>query len=257
MVFPSVTDAAFSPDGSRLLCSDLDNLSIRNLDPLLLNCEESTLKQNQTVFSPGGNPFKPHHQTVLSPGGNLLVSVTTDEILCWRLDAIKVVGRPLKGGGLSVNCVALSVDESRIAGVAEDGTVYLWDSTSQELLSSCPGCAHGASSLLFSLDGAHIVIKLADTQSVVLSVVDDELAVLNEVEMQKVATVPKPTFFDLDKSPIIFGADATAPNRRLKDVRWYPSRSDSVVWAYVNNHIIRAGKDGKFVVVPSGHTFSN
>ncbi|KAG6863153.1 hypothetical protein C0993_012677, partial [Termitomyces sp. T159_Od127] len=157
------------------------------------------------------------------------------------------------GGVLSVNVIACSVDESRIAGVAKDGAVYLWNSTDQELLASLPDCAHGASSLLFSPDGAHIVIKLSDHQSVVLSVVDDKLAVLNDTEAQKVAIVPKSTLFELGSPPKIFGNEAAAPNRRLKDVRWYPSRSDSVVWAYVNNHIIRAGKDGKFVVVPSGN----
>ncbi|KAG6882720.1 hypothetical protein C0993_009439, partial [Termitomyces sp. T159_Od127] len=113
------------------------------------------------------NPFKPN-QTMLSPGGNLLVSVTTDEILCWRLDALKVVGRPLKGDVLSVDVVACCVDESRIAGVAKYGAVYLWNSTDQELLASLPDCAHGASSLLFSPDGARIVIELelSDHQSV-------------------------------------------------------------------------------------------
>ncbi|KAG6882656.1 hypothetical protein C0993_009722 [Termitomyces sp. T159_Od127] len=236
------SDAVFSPDGSRLLYDGPSGLGIRNLPPLLINSEKK--------------PFKPN-QTVLSTSGNLLVSVTTDEILCWRLDALKVVGRPLKGGVLSVNVVACSVDESSIAGVAEDGAVYLWNSTNQELLASLPDCAHGASSILFSPDGAHIVMKLSDHQSVVLSVMDDKLVVLNEIEMKKVAIVPKPTFFDLDNPPKIFGNELAAPKRRLKEMRWYPSRSDSVVWAYVNNHIIRAGKDGKFVVVPRGPPLSN
>ncbi|KAG6867963.1 hypothetical protein C0993_009010 [Termitomyces sp. T159_Od127] len=236
MVIPHAKVATFSPEGSRLLHIVNCDFTIRNLAPLLLNSRKSTFKPNQNM---------------LSPGGNLLVSVTKDEILCWRLDAT-VVGRPLKGGGLSVNAVAFSVDESRIAGVAEDGTVYLWDSTSQELLSSLPNCARGASSLLFTLNGDYIVINLGDNQSVVSLIVDDFLAVLNNPEAQKLATIAKSTFFDLDKSPMIFGANAATPNRRLKDVRWYPSRSDSVVWAYVNNYIIRVGKDGNSVVVPVG-----
>ncbi|KAG6882138.1 hypothetical protein C0993_011799 [Termitomyces sp. T159_Od127] len=239
----ATSEAVFSSDGSRLLYANLFSLRIRNLAPQLLNSEKNT--------------FNTNHQTVLSPGGSILVSVAADGILCWRLDAHKVAGRLLRGGVLSVNVVAFSVDESRIAGIAEDGAVYLWNSTSQELLSSCLGCAHGASSLLFSPDGSHIVITLTDNQSVVLSVVDDKLVVLDEIDIQNLATVPKPTFFDLENPPKIFGIDAAAPNRRLKDVRWYPSRSDSVVWAYVNNHIIRAGKDGKFVVVPSGCTLYN
>ncbi|KAG6859425.1 hypothetical protein C0995_008662 [Termitomyces sp. Mi166 len=236
----------FTPDGSQLLYRKNPGcLGIHNITPLLLN---ST------------NTFKPKW-TALSPKGNLIVSAATDEILCWRLDAVEKVRNPLKGVTTSIITIAFSTDETRIAGAAEDGTVYLWDSTTCDLLSSLHlNCVCGVSSLSFSPDGTHIVVKLADDQlAPVLSVGrDDILAISGEDESrdvrQKVEAAPKSTFLDLEKkSPVIFGTDAASPNRLLKDVRWYPSQSDSVVWAYVNNHIIRAGKDGRFVVLPVGN----
>ncbi|KAG6901992.1 hypothetical protein C0995_005792 [Termitomyces sp. Mi166 len=239
-VLHDANNAAFIPDGSQLLCTTRLGLSVCNLAPLLLD-SANTFKQKWTA---------------LSQRGNLMVTVASDEILCWRLDAVKVAGNPLTGGATSITAVAFSVDESRIAGFAQDGTVYLWDSTNYDLLSSLSDCVHGISSLSFSPDGTHIVAKLTDDQSVVMSVIGDNLAILSEDEgtnvWQKIEATPLKSTFDLDKSPITFGTDPAAPNRCLKDVQWYPSRSDSVVWAYVNNHIIRAGKDGSFVVVPVG-----
>ncbi|KAG6901115.1 hypothetical protein C0995_000447 [Termitomyces sp. Mi166 len=235
----------FTPDGSQLLYREgQGRLGIHNITPLLLS---ST------------NTFKPKW-TVLSPKGNLIVSIATDEILCWKLDAVEKVRNPLKRVTTSIITIAFSTDETRIAGAAEDGTVYLWDSTTCDLLSSLSDSVHAVSSLSFSPDGTHIVAKLADDQlAPVLSVGhDDILAISGEDESrdvrQKVEAAPKLTVFDLNKkSSVIFGTDAARPNRLLKNVRWYPSQSDSVVWAYVNNHIIRARKDGRFVVIPVGN----
>ncbi|KAG6860524.1 hypothetical protein C0995_010199 [Termitomyces sp. Mi166 len=238
MVIPDTYSAVFTPDGSQLLYASWFTFGIRNLAPVLLNSISS---------------FKPYW-TSLSPRGNLVLSVAPDEILCWRLDAVKVVGNLLKGGATSVTVAAFSIDESRIAGAAEDGTVYLWDSNTGELLSSLHDRVHGVLSLSFSPDGNQIVVMLGNNQLVVLSIVDGVLSVPSGHErtraLQQVEVAPKSAFFDIDESPMTFGADAAAPNRRLKDVRWYRSKSDSVVWAYVNNHIIRAGKDGSFVVIP-------
>ncbi|KAG6915428.1 hypothetical protein DXG01_011516 [Tephrocybe rancida] len=249
MVIPDVYDAVFTLDGSQLVCA-LDRtepdwrlvkeLQIYNLAPILLD------------FT---NTFKPKW-TTLSPGETLVVSAATDQILCWRLDAIKVVGDPLQGVSNFVNTVAFSADESRIAGASEDGTLYLWDSTTQELLSSLPECAPGASSLSFSPDGTYIEALCANNQSIVVAVAGDELAVSDDEEtanaVRQMQPFPKPSYFDTDKPAVTFGTDPAAPNKGLKGVRWYPSRSNSVAWAYIDDHIVRVGQDGSIVVVPVG-----
>ncbi|KAG6905356.1 hypothetical protein DXG01_003267, partial [Tephrocybe rancida] len=237
------SQAVFTPDGSQLLCDNgLGGLKIHNISPLLLH--------STSTFEP--------EWTTLSPGGRFVISASANEILCWRLDAVKVIGNPLKGRAPSVAIVAVcfSADESRIVGADEDGMAYYWDSTTLELLSSLAHCVQGASSLSFSLDGDIITATLKDNRHVVLKVENDVLSVLDEGELshalQKFEATPKSTFFDLDSSPITFDSDLTMPNRRLKDIRWYPSRCDSLILAYVDNYIIRGGKDGTFVIIPVG-----
>ncbi|KAG6907179.1 hypothetical protein DXG01_010076 [Tephrocybe rancida] len=247
MVIPDAGNAVFTLDGSQLMCTSdrIDpywefKLQIYNLAPILLN------------FT---NTFKPKW-IKFSPGGTLVVSADTDQILCWRLDAIKVVGEPLQGVSNFIVAVAFSADESRIAGVSEDGTLYLWDSTTQELLSSLPECAPGASSLSFSPEGTYIKAIRADNRSVVLKVVGDELALSDDEETSNAAhrmqLSPKSSYFETDKPPVTFGTDPAARNRRLEGVKWYPSSSDSVAWAYIDDHIVRVGQDGSIVVVPVG-----
>ncbi|KAG6907177.1 hypothetical protein DXG01_010074 [Tephrocybe rancida] len=244
MVIPLAKNAVFTLDGSQLMCA-LDwsvavELQIYNLAPILLD------------FT---NTFKPKW-SALSPGGTLVVSAAADQILCWRLDAIKVVGEPLQGVSNFVNIVAFSADESRIAGVSKDGTLYLWDSTTQELLSSLPECAPRASSLSFSHEGTYIEAICADNRSVVLKVVGDELALSDEGATAnaayKIQLFPKSSYFDTSKPAVTFGTDSAAPNRRLEGVRWYPSSLTSVAWAYIDDHIVRVGQDGSIVVVPVG-----
>ncbi|KAG6910610.1 hypothetical protein DXG01_009119 [Tephrocybe rancida] len=237
------SQAVFTPDGSQLLTDDgLGDLTISNISPLLLHSART---------------FKPEW-TLLSLGGRFVVSASANEILCWRLDAVKVIGNPLKGETPSFTIVAIcfSADESRIVGADEDGMAYYWDSNTLELLSSLPKCVLGASSLSFSLDSDIIVATLKNNRRVVLKVKNDVLSVPGEGEishaLQKFEATPKSTFFDLDSSPITFDSDLTVHNRRLKGIRWYPSRCDSLILAYVNNYIIRGGKDGTFVIIPVG-----
>ncbi|KAG6885288.1 hypothetical protein C0993_003572, partial [Termitomyces sp. T159_Od127] len=237
IVIPDIHSAIFTPDGSQILYAGWLTFGIYNLAPFLLDSRKT---------------FKPKW-TALSPGGNLVVSVAFDGILCWRLDAVKVVGTLLEGGVTSIDVIAFSVDESRIVGAAEDGAVYLWDSNTLELLSSLPDCVHRISSLSFSRGGDYVVATLNDNRLVVLTIKNGVLSVSTGHErINTLRSTEATPFFDINRSPITFGTDAAAPNRRLKNVRWYPNRSDSVVWAYINNHIIRAGKDGTFVVIPVG-----
>ncbi|KAG6907003.1 hypothetical protein DXG01_010996 [Tephrocybe rancida] len=253
MVVRNAHNAVFTPDGSQLmmcgpsqtlrLSGELDTvrgLRIYNLAPVLLD---------------SASTFKPKW-TTLSPGGSLVVSAAADQTLCWRLGAIKVVGDPLQGISNFVVAIAFSSDETRIAGASEDGTLYLWDSTTQELLSSLPECAPEASSLSFSPDGAYIEALCANNQSIVVAVAGDELAVSDDEEtanaVRQMQPFPKPSYFDTDKPAVIFGTDPAAPNRGLKGVRWYPSPSNSVAWAYIDDHIVRVGQDGSIVVIPVG-----
>lgn len=244
-IIPDIHSATFTPDGSQVLYAGWLTFGVYNLAPLLLNSKKT---------------FQPRW-TALSPGGNLVVSVAFNETFCWRLDAVKVVGNSLKGGVTAISAIAFSVDESRIAGADEDGALYLWDSKTLELLSYLPDCVPRVSSLSFSQGGDHVVAMLEDNHLVVLTTANGVLSVSVGHErtdtLQNIETAPKSTFFDIGISPITFGTDAAAPNRRLKDARWYPSRSDSVVWAYINNHIIRAGNDGGFVVIPVDDAQSN
>ncbi|KAG6914175.1 hypothetical protein DXG01_001953 [Tephrocybe rancida] len=235
-VIPNVYNPTFTADGSQLMSIAYSNkLLIHNLAPILLDSSST---------------FKPKW-SALSPGGRLVVSAAADQILCWRLDAVKVVGDPLQGASGFINVVAFSANESLIAGASEDGTIYLWDSMTQELLSSLPKCAPDVSSLSFSPDGAYILAMRADTSLVALTVVRDELAVSSDV-IPKIPTYSKSAFLDAGKHVFTFGTETVTRNRRLEGVRWYPGNSESIVWAYVDNHIVRAGKDGSFVVVPVG-----
>ncbi|KAG6905427.1 hypothetical protein DXG01_002804 [Tephrocybe rancida] len=266
----TVESIVFSPDETLLISSDDNQAYVWEAD---------TCRQKHSFAFRRGGPnslaFSPDSKTVLagsmdgsahsgqngqrSPGGRFVLSTSANEILCWRLDAVKVIGSPLKGRAPSVAtviAVCFSADESRIVGADEDGMAYYWDSTTLELLSSLPGCVQGASSLSFSLDGDIIVVMLKDNRRVVLKVENDVLSIPGEDEhsyaLQKSEATPKSTFFDLDRSPITFDSDLAVHNRRLKGVRWYPSRCDSLILAYVNNYIIRGGKDGTFVIIPVG-----
>ncbi|KAG6907878.1 hypothetical protein DXG01_007042 [Tephrocybe rancida] len=244
-VISGVFNAVFTADGSQLVLEGHSkhsrSLKIYNLAPIS--------RETTSTFEPKWTTF--------SPQGNLVVSVAATQILCWRLDAVKVVGDPLQGISTFIHAIAFSDNESRIAGASEDGTFYLWDSVTYELLSSLPTCVLGVSSLSFSPNGAHIVATCVDDRPVVLAMTGNGMGVLSDEKeaasvILKVQTHRKPSFFDTDRHVVTFGTDRDARNRRLEGVRWYPSNSDSVVWAYVDGHIIRAGKDGSFVVVPVG-----
>ncbi|KAG6904965.1 hypothetical protein DXG01_005924 [Tephrocybe rancida] len=199
----SSPQAVFTPDGSQLLCNDgFGHLTISNISPLLLH--------STSTFEP--------EWTTLSPRGRFVVSASVNEILCWKLDAVKVIGNPLKSRASSVAVVAVcfSADESRIVGADKYGMAYYWDSTTLELLSSLPHCVEGASSLSFSRDGDIIVATLKNNRRVVLKVENDVLSVPNEGELshalKKFEATPKSTFFDLDGSPIAFDSDLAVHN---------------------------------------------
>ncbi|KAF8066911.1 hypothetical protein FPV67DRAFT_1215549 [Lyophyllum atratum] len=204
--------------------------------------------------------------TAFSASGKLVLSSDSDEfngkrpLRLWpgnRAANIEIGGLRLKKykgnpwrEDSAFRFVEFSPDESRIAGMSHENTLYLWDVATRALLgSSSLRLLSSAESISFTTDGKNIVISHANKPSTVWTHSGDGNLV-NLPMMSRLPHIHNSAFFDVTQTAHTFDAAGT---NHPQNARWYPRReSDTGFWAYINNHIIRGDDDGSVVIVPVG-----
>ncbi|KAG6915119.1 hypothetical protein DXG01_013199 [Tephrocybe rancida] len=227
----------FSPDGQYALASHPghDHFSMVNISPHACHIKPT---------------FKVKWTSLSTPNGNLIISACSDNTLrLSKLNAVIEGGRRLEGDDLQVpfRGVAFSPDERYIAGACEDGKIYLWSAGDRSLVGTYHhDITRGFPSLSFTHDGAAIVVT-SGAGKYLLTPVESQLMHSNDTSSIQLAS--SSIVQNYNTPPHVYNSP-TVRNRRLETVQWFSSNSDTVLWAYVDNHIIRAGTDGKFVIVP-------
>ena len=185
-----VLSVAFSPDGSKLVCSSYDKIEIWDTETgeclKTLNGHEDHV--NSVVFSPDGltivsgsydktikvwdaitgnclQTLEGHttvNSVVFSPDGLTIVSGCYDKtIKVW--DAI--TGnclQTLEGHAESIVSVAFSPDGTRLVSGSNDQTVKVWDAETGDCLQTLNGHTTWVSSVAVSPDGTQIVSGSGD-----------------------------------------------------------------------------------------------
>ncbi|KAG6896253.1 hypothetical protein C0992_009461 [Termitomyces sp. T32_za158] len=201
-----------------------------------------------------------------SPDGKFLISavLTGGLRLCdLRTGRTDCLPFPQDTADVRIACAAFSPDGSLIVGTSVFGDVCMWNTAHHGIIGvseqpimdvgSISFGTHGEIILLASRENT-IAARLILVNGILKRLVagfddlpdehdeDDHDAGLNG--RRRVGT----RCFDADTAGYIYSSE-TAPNTRLNELRWFSGPSD-VFYAYVNNHIVRGGADGTFVVVP-------
>lgn len=152
LIFISTTDSAitglaFSPDGKRMVSSNMDG-TLRLWDT--------------SKGQPFGQPIASHSNSVFSvafsPNSKRIVSGNMDATLrLWDARTGEPIGQPLTGHTDWVYSVAFSPDGKRIVSGSKDNTLRLWDAdTGQPIGQPLAGHRSTIHSVIFSPDGKHI-----------------------------------------------------------------------------------------------------
>jgi WD40 repeat protein len=149
----SVSSAAFSPDGKRIVTASLDKTA-RLWDAAT----------GQSI----GAPLRGHEDAVesaaFSPNGERIVTASDDKTArLWDAATGQPIGEPLKGHEDAVLSAAFSPDGTRIVTASQDKTARLWDAaTGQPIGAPFRGHTDFVSSAAFSPDGKRIVTASDD-----------------------------------------------------------------------------------------------
>jgi WD40 repeat protein len=144
-----VIQAAFSPDGHRILAID----------------KQGTLQVwDAETRQPLGRPMTPPDEIVIrasfSPDGSRVVtaSVQDNALRVWSADTGQPIGQPMKGHTELVWSVAFSPDGQRVVSGGFDKTVRVWDiDTGQPVAPPMTGHTDVVSAVTFSPDGHRVV----------------------------------------------------------------------------------------------------
>jgi energy-coupling factor transporter ATP-binding protein EcfA2 len=148
-----LTNAAFSPDGTRIVTASRD---------------KTARLWDAATGRPIGAPFEGHENTVrsatFSPDGKRIVTASQDTTArLWDADTGKPIGEPLKGHENSVWAAAFSPDGKRIVTASDDKTARLWDAeTGKPIGGPLKGHTDHVRRAAFSPDGKLIVTASAD-----------------------------------------------------------------------------------------------
>ena len=188
----SISSAAFSPDGSRIVSSSSDKTLIlwnAHSGDLLLTLAGHQAAVGNAAFSPDGRRivssssdntvrlWDAHsgallltlagHQAAVgsaafSPDGRRIVSSSSDNtVRLWdaHSGALLLI---LTGHQADVRSAAFSPDGSRIVSSSSDNTVRLWDAHTGTLRLTIEGHQAGVNSAVFSPDGSRVVSASSD-----------------------------------------------------------------------------------------------
>ncbi|KAG6816564.1 hypothetical protein H0H87_004924 [Tephrocybe sp. NHM501043] len=234
-----ICDSVLSPNkehivsarGPRIL-KTITNAVTQSLE----NTDSVALQASWTSFSPPGNA-----QIVADSSGGLLL---------YDSRSGKAVRLPLhKKAPVTIRCAAFSANACRAAGVSIDGSTYLWDLVNLTLLGvSAKTITHMPTSISFASDGETVLLHSDAKLNVALGLDGRRLVVLPE-DGDALVHETMPYAIDVHTGAHTFKSK-NAPNRCVDTVHWYPTPVDDMIWALVDNHLIRGGADGSFVVVP-------
>ncbi|KAG6815917.1 hypothetical protein H0H87_010300 [Tephrocybe sp. NHM501043] len=224
-----------TPDGQHAIvtATSFDRMSVFNICPRIFHIK-NTLRLKWSALS--------------IPNGNLFIYMDYNNTLFLSRLASNRFGGPLPRGNphIPVISVVFSTDEGHIAGICEDGLIHLWNTEDYKLVGTYHyPLSHGIPSFAFAPDGISIVVQTGRYKTL-LTPENNQLVAYDDI--CTIPDVSPPTLIpDLSIKPHVY---SNLRNSRLQSVRWFPTQSDDVLWAYVDNHIIRAGKVGGLVVIP-------
>ena len=144
--------ARFNSDGKRLaICSnDEDVGAIQVFDVI----------SDKALFSIA--PYDPAGVVEFNADGNWLLTVTRLAARIWESDTGKAVSQELKHpSGKELRTGAFSPDGQRVATVATDGSVCVWDAATSRLAVEPLECKNAAT-VAFSKDGRNLIIDSED-----------------------------------------------------------------------------------------------
>jgi hypothetical protein len=149
----SVSSAAFSPDGTRIVSASSDKTA------RLWDAETG---------QPIGKPLRGHEDVgenaAFSPDGKRIVTASADKTArLWDAITGQPIGKPLRGHEDVVFSAAFSPDGTRIITASQDKTARLWDAATGEPIGEpLRGHTDWVSSAAFSSDGKRIVTASDD-----------------------------------------------------------------------------------------------
>ncbi|KAG6825692.1 hypothetical protein H0H92_002802 [Tricholoma furcatifolium] len=232
---------SFYPDGQQAiifgpLMSFQETCKIFNISPYTYHIKNTVLLKWSALSSPNGNL--------------VVYSDSDDSLYLSRLDLIRSGGCPLprENPHTPISSIAFSPDERRISAACEDGMIVLWNAEDNKLVASYQhDPALGLPTLSFVQDSSAIIVKTSTVKYLLIPTDDEVIPSHNITSIQEASSMVQDS---TNSIPHIYN---DPPNRRLETVRWFPSApgsSGDVLWAYIDNYIIRAGKDGNFVIIP-------
>jgi dipeptidyl aminopeptidase/acylaminoacyl peptidase len=144
----SVSSAAFSRDGSRIVTASSDNTA--RISDAATAKEISVLRHGHSVSSAG-----------FSPDGSRIVTASSDNTArIWDAATAKEIS--ILRHGHSVSSAAFSPDGSRIVTACFDGTASIWSVATARAVAVLSGHESGVTSAAFSPDGSRIVTASED-----------------------------------------------------------------------------------------------